>query len=96
MRCALVGKATGKRHEMNLPCVIGRGSASDVRVSIDGRVGRVHAKIFDLDGAVFLTDLDSKNGTTVNGEKLENGATVELKNEASIVLGKEEFTLYIL
>lgn len=48
------------------PVTIGREEDNDIQLN-DERVSRFHAKIQDDGGQVILTDLDSTNGTRVNG-----------------------------
>ncbi len=66
---------------------IGRSKENDVVLDEDSNISRNHAEIFqDDDGKVFLTDLDSANGTYVNGKKI-SGST--LLNQLDIVkIGK--------
>jgi DNA-binding winged helix-turn-helix (wHTH) protein len=49
------------------PLVIGRAHDAGIRIDAGG-VSRHHARILISDGAARLEDLDSKNGTFVNGE----------------------------
>ena len=46
---------------------IGRDSTSDIVVGTDPRVSRAHAELRLTDGNWFVVDLDSRNGTEVNG-----------------------------
>jgi len=39
--------------------------------SIVARLSKRHARIFEQDGAVYIIDLGSLNGTTVNGQRIE-------------------------
>jgi pSer/pThr/pTyr-binding forkhead associated (FHA) protein len=55
-----------------IPVTIGREEGNALRLN-DERVSRYHAKIQTEDGDVILTDLDSTNGTRVNG------ATVQIR-----------------
>ena len=48
---------------------IGRGAASDIVIEVN-RVSRVHALIDVEDAFVSITDLGSKNGTFVNGSRI--------------------------
>lgn len=52
------------------PITIGREEGNIVRLN-DERVSRFHAKIQEDHGQVVLTDLDSTNGTCVNGESIQ-------------------------
>jgi pSer/pThr/pTyr-binding forkhead associated (FHA) protein len=51
------------------PVVIGRGHDAGIRID-SGGVSRHHARILISDNAARLEDLDSKNGTFVNGERV--------------------------
>ncbi len=55
---------------MPVPVTIGREEGNAVRLN-DERVSRYHAKIQTEDGDVILTDLDSTNGTRVNGATIQ-------------------------
>lgn len=49
---------------------MGRQSSNDVVVAEAG-VSRQHAQIVEVDGAYYLRDLSTTNGTFVNGERIE-------------------------
>jgi diguanylate cyclase (GGDEF)-like protein len=51
--------------------VIGRGASCDVRIGDDG-VSRRQAHLMREDGRIFVEDLGSRNGTFVNGKRLEH------------------------
>ena len=66
---------------------IGRSKENDVVIGEDSNVSRNHAEIFEDDeGRVFLTDLDSANGTFINGKKLK-GSELLKKNDI-VKIGK--------
>lgn len=52
------------------PVTIGREEGNIVRLN-DERVSRFHAKVQEDQGQVVITDLDSTNGTSVNGEPIQ-------------------------
>lgn len=54
---------------LDLPITIGREEGNDIRLS-DERISRYHAKIQSDNGEVILTDLESTNGTRVNGNSI--------------------------
>lgn len=56
--------------EMIPPITIGREEGNSIRLN-DDRVSRFHAKIQEDHGCIVLTDLDSTNGTRVNGEAVQ-------------------------
>ena len=63
----LEGHERGRTYsDLTLPITIGREEDNAIRLN-DERASRFHAKIQVDDGRVILTDLESTNGTRVNG-----------------------------
>ena len=56
-------------------------------------VSRQHATIEYSEGAHFLTDLDSRHGTSINGTQLAPGESHELKNRDRIILARDAVVL---
>lgn len=56
--------------QLSMPITIGREDDNDVQLN-DERVSRFHAKLQDDQGSIILTDLDSTNGTRVNGHPIQ-------------------------
>jgi pSer/pThr/pTyr-binding forkhead associated (FHA) protein len=54
------------------PCVLGRARACAVRLDHPA-VSRQHCCFAAKDGAIWVEDLDSLNGTGINGEPLKGG-----------------------
>jgi hypothetical protein len=54
---------------------IGRSSDNDVKIN-DPYVGRYHCQIVEDNGSFRLTDLETKNGTYVNGMKIKGEVTL--------------------
>ena len=69
--------------------VVGRGEQSDTRVN-DRSVSRVHFKIENREGEIFLADQGSSSGTFVNGEKFEQGVVTP---ECIIQAGDTQFRI---
>ncbi|MHB2018179.1 MAG: FHA domain-containing protein, partial [Candidatus Xenobia bacterium] len=71
--------------------LIGRGSSSvhpDVVIQEDTGISRGHAELIrDRDGTYAIRDLDSANGTLVNGKPLQGAELVTLKPGDEIVIG---------
>ncbi|MGM9617016.1 trypsin-like peptidase domain-containing protein [Butyricicoccus sp.] len=65
-------------------------------ISDNTSISRTHAKIVNSAGTISLVDMNSKNGTFVNGIKCTPNASVVLKNGDIIVLSDEEFTFRML
>ncbi len=65
------GPERGKTlHQLNTPVTIGREEGNVVQLN-DERISRYHMKIHENDGTMLLTDLQSTNGTRVNGETVQ-------------------------
>ena len=64
---------------------IGRGSDADVIIN-NSSVSRLHSSLELKNGFYFLSDLKSKNGTRINGEKIL--AETQISKTDEIVLGK--------
>jgi DNA-binding SARP family transcriptional activator len=67
---------------------IGRQVGNDVVLNSDLRVSRHHAEIQERDGEWVLRDLRSRNGTTLNGERITEGF---LRNGDKIKIGSAVF-----
>jgi pSer/pThr/pTyr-binding forkhead associated (FHA) protein len=70
--------------------VIGRAPNSDILLSKDKLTSRRHATVFYKDGQYMLRDDRSANGTFVNGQQLDEGASHELKDGDQIGIGEHE------
>jgi ABC transport system ATP-binding/permease protein len=83
---------TQTQHPIVGSLTIGRSQAADLALS-DPSVSRKHASL-RLDGAtVVIEDLDSANGTFVNGEQIAD--PVRLESGDVIVLGSTELELRV-
>ena len=64
---------------------IGRTEGNDLVIKDDTTISRNHAEIFqDDEGNIFLTDLNSSNGTFINGNKLEDSIILKKKDIVKI------------
>jgi len=59
-----------------LPFRIGRGQGLELMLP-SGSVSKVHAEIYEAEGSLRLRDLESTNGTFVNGQLIEDAAIRE-------------------
>ena len=65
--------------------LLGRGSDSDIRFADDDSVSRCHAEIAVRAGECRIRDLDSCNGTLLNGRSIEQAC---LRRGDVLVLGE--------
>ncbi len=63
---ALVGEHAGRKYKLGKSATLGRSSATTIPI-IDEHASRLHAEIEKDDEGYYITDLGSRNGTTVNG-----------------------------
>jgi DNA-binding NtrC family response regulator/pSer/pThr/pTyr-binding forkhead associated (FHA) protein len=66
----LTGPQAGRRHELTGEVIIGRSPSCTIALE-DAKVSRRHVRLVLEDGEARAMDLGSRNGTLVNGEKLE-------------------------
>lgn len=70
------------------------GRATDNEVVIDNKLAsRYHAVIQKIKDEYFLKDLESKNGTFLNGEPIPKGKYVRLGHQDTITIGKTNLTI---
>lgn len=74
----------------NEPLSIGRARDADVCIQDDYTSTR-HARLLNWDGAWMLQDLDSTNGSFINGERVSQ--PVELRRGVSVRIGTTTFEL---
>lgn len=75
--------------------IIGRlRSEVDFAVS-NTRVGKVHARFFEQNGHYFVVDINSKNGTFINGsgKRINSNVPYPLQDNDRIMLADSEFTI---
>jgi pSer/pThr/pTyr-binding forkhead associated (FHA) protein len=72
--------------------IIGRSNEATVSIA-DSSVSSRHARIFSLEGVYYIEDLNSTNGTVVDGQKI-NGV-VRLRSRSRIQIGKNVLELEI-
>src|SRR5580704_17365736 len=80
----MAGPIAGRRYKLGEgEYVIGRRSDCQIFVP-DMRVSRQHARLWRLGEDWALEDLGSKNGTFINGVKLQQAATIKHDDEITI------------
>ncbi len=81
---------------LNQPVItIGRGADNQV-VLDDELISRHHAKLEQVKSSLYITDLGSSNGTTVNSVKIQPVAQFALKEGAVISIGSFKLTVRLL
>jgi hypothetical protein len=73
----------GTRHGLGDEVTIGRAAGCTVTLD-DNYVSQLHARVFHTDGALYVEDLGSTNGTYVNGRKLTGSVLVKRGDQVRI------------
>ncbi len=74
-------------HVLRQPVVVGRGDAADVRIE-DEYASERHASFAAASGGVFVEDLGSTNGTTLDGSPITG--RVAVPSGSTVLVGKTQ------
>jgi pSer/pThr/pTyr-binding forkhead associated (FHA) protein len=83
----------GRRYAFKTPFVIGR-TKGNLIFPEDSRISQVHCEIRRNKGGYLLIDKGSRNGCTVNGQKVKPNEAIEVRAGDVIVIGDQEINLY--
>ncbi|MCX8129536.1 MAG: DUF6382 domain-containing protein [Clostridia bacterium] len=75
--------------------IIGRLEGQVDYVCSNNAVGKMHAEILQRDGSCYIKDLNSKNGTFVNNERIESNKEYVLENNDKVSLANCDFIFII-
>ena len=75
---------------------IGRGTESDGVLQVSMKVSRKHCLITKINGNYFVQDLDSTNGTYVNGTQIPSYELMELEHNDVLCVGDVELRVQVL
>ena len=84
-------KERGRKKQFILkefPCTVGKMKEEVSLVISDISVSRVHCKFIKKDNKICIMDLNSTNGTFLNGLPLKNGEIQEIEKNDEILIGK--------
>lgn len=89
---------------LNQPITFGRSASLPPKSHIDlsrynaveHGVSRIHMTLRNKDGKFFIEDMDSINGTYINGEPLKPRDPIQLKNSDEVRLGRLRLYAYFL
>ncbi len=70
-----------------LPCILGKMEECSDVILKDPSISRMHARIFEENGELYLQDLNSTNGSYINSLELESNEIVKLKIGDEITFG---------
>ena len=90
--CLLIGSGGAPVHEIgDNRAILGRAADADVRID-HPRVSRSHAVLYRAAGSTWIEDLDSANGTRLNGEDVVEQAA-EIRPGDAVSLGPATFSV---
>lgn len=76
--------------------IIGRLEGQVDYVHSNNAIGKVHAEIITREGCYYLKDLNSKNGSFINGKRIESNTEYQIKNNDKITLANSDFVFIVL
>jgi hypothetical protein len=82
------GLEPGATFSVGTGITIGRAAGTEVQIEDTYASGR-HARVFDREGRVYVEDMNSTNGTYVNGRRVS--AQERLRTDDRIRIGDTEF-----
>jgi pSer/pThr/pTyr-binding forkhead associated (FHA) protein len=82
------GLDAGRRFDLFGGVSVGRSSEADVRIE-DRYASQIHLRIYSQGGSYYVEDMNSTNGTFLNGSQLDGSA--ELQHLDRIQVGDTEF-----
>lgn len=71
--------------------IIGRLKEQVDYVSQNGAVGKIHAELISRDRRYFVKDLNSKNGTKINGARINSNIDHEIKCNDRVAFANSEY-----
>jgi len=74
---------TIKTYRFGRRILVGRAPSADLRLD-DPRISRLHARIEMRDDGVYVEDLGSRNGTSVDGEPVTEPRRLEADDEVTV------------
>ncbi len=75
----------------HFPFMIGRLSGQVDYCLNNPAIGKMHVELKKTEEGIFVTDMNSRNGTWVNGERIEPSRDFRLEHGAHLTVANEEF-----
>jgi hypothetical protein len=85
------GPQKGNKFNVPLPCTIGRRDAT-IRIR-DMTISKTHAALEVSEGKIIFRDLDSTNGSIVNGKQVKE---IELSSDSTVQMGNTTLKIHFV
>jgi hypothetical protein len=92
----------GGKEGTNEKIIIGKGQFSIGRLEgqvdyccSNNSIGKLHAEIILREGLYFIKDLNSRNGTFVNNQRIDSNTEYEIKNNDRVALANSEYVFIV-
>ena len=72
----------------DLPCIVGKMKGETNLCISDISVSRIHCRFVEQENKVCIMDLNSTNGTFLNGLPIKSGEVLEIEKNDEILIGK--------
>ncbi|MCT4542037.1 MAG: FHA domain-containing protein [Vallitalea sp.] len=79
----------------NNPFIIGKLESHVDYIIDNSSISRIHCKIFNKDNNYYIMDLNSKNGTYINKERLISNQQYQIDTETNISISNCEFVFIV-
>jgi serine/threonine protein kinase len=92
------GKEIGRRYALKLgqTFILGRSKKVAIRLRSDDLISRQHASVELRPDGIFVTDLGSRNGTFIGGERLEPHVPRDVTTESVLEVGNHTLEFKML
>ena len=80
------GKHARRTYDVGTELTLGRAAGCQVPLDDDTFVSQLHARVFMVDGQLFVEDLGSTNGTYLNGQRVS--AAMPMRRGDSLQVGR--------
>ena len=75
------------------PCIVGKIKEEVSLLIADSSVSRVHCKFVEVDHKICIMDMNSTNGTFLNGLPVKSGEIQEIEKNDEILVGKVKISV---
>lgn len=75
--------------------VIGRLEGQVDHAVENKAIGKVHAQIISRDGSYYIMDLNSRNGTFINGVRIDSNKEYEIRDNDGISFANSDYTFVV-